>query len=130
MAIAKTQRQKAAHYRLLQVDPASTLVTVAYDPVGPINSKNQRRNNPFHTGRRLFEVVLHWEHHRAKGGCVQPLRTDPNNCQILHAKGKQRLSAWICARCHKTMIDLRREGPLHLNSFKNKSSGLFLTCLP
>ncbi len=43
----------AAHHRLSQVESASTIVTMAYDPVGPRNSKNQRLDNPVHIGRRL-----------------------------------------------------------------------------
>ncbi len=43
----------AAHHRLSQVESASTIVTMAYDPVGSRNSKNQRLDDPFHTGRRL-----------------------------------------------------------------------------
>ncbi len=38
MASPKTQRQMAAH-RLPQVESASTIVTMAYDPVGPRNTK-------------------------------------------------------------------------------------------
>ncbi len=36
-----------------QVESASTIVTMAYDPVGPRNSKNQRLDGPVHIGRRL-----------------------------------------------------------------------------
>ncbi len=43
----------AAHHRLSQVESASTIVTMAYDPIGPRNSKYQRLNDPVHTGRRL-----------------------------------------------------------------------------
>ncbi len=53
MTSPKTQWQMAAHYRLSQVESASTIVTMAYDPVGPRNSKNQRLDNPVHTGHRL-----------------------------------------------------------------------------
>ncbi len=53
MASPKTQRQMVAHHRLSQVESASTIVTMAYDPVGPINSKNQRLDDPVHIGRRL-----------------------------------------------------------------------------
>ncbi len=42
MAYTKTQRQMAAHNRLSQVEPASTLVTMAYDPVGPKHKNNKR----------------------------------------------------------------------------------------
>ncbi len=35
----KTQRQMAALHRLSQVESASTIVTMAYDPIGPRNSK-------------------------------------------------------------------------------------------
>ncbi len=34
MASPKTKRQMAAHHRLSQVESASTIVTMAYDPVG------------------------------------------------------------------------------------------------
>ncbi len=53
MASPKTQRQMAAHHRLSQFESASTIVTMAYDPVVLKNSKNQRLDDPFHTGRRL-----------------------------------------------------------------------------
>ncbi len=61
MASSQTQRQMAVHYRLLQVEPASTLVMMAYDPVRPRNSKNQRRNSSFHTGRRIgfWTIPIH-----------------------------------------------------------------------
>ncbi len=39
MASPKNQRQMAGHRRLSQVESASTIVTMAYDPVGPRNSK-------------------------------------------------------------------------------------------
>ncbi len=85
---------------------------------------------------------------------VIPLRTDPNNYRILHAKGKLKdyplghvqevvkvtnpndasLSgghpAYLPTGPIKAMIDLRREGPPHLDSFKNRTSMLFLTGLP
>ncbi len=50
MASPKTQRQIAALHRLSQVESASTIVTMAYDPVGPRNSKNQMLGDPVHTG--------------------------------------------------------------------------------
>ncbi len=51
--VLKPNRQMAAHYRLPQVESASTIVTMAYDPVGPRNTKNQRLDDPVHIGRRL-----------------------------------------------------------------------------
>ncbi len=59
MASPKTQWQMAAHHRLSQVESASTIVTMAYDPVGPRNSKNQRLNDPVHTGRRFWVLGNH-----------------------------------------------------------------------
>ncbi len=53
MASPKTQQQMAAHHRLSQVESASTIVTMVYDTVGSRDSKNQRLDDPFHTGRRL-----------------------------------------------------------------------------
>ncbi len=50
----------AAHHRLSQVESASTIVTMAYDPVGSRNSKNQRLDDPFHTGRRLRVLDNPW----------------------------------------------------------------------
>ncbi len=50
MASPKTQWQMAAHHRLPQVESASTIVTMAYDPVGPRNTKNQRLDDPVHIG--------------------------------------------------------------------------------
>ncbi len=41
------------HHRLSQVESASTIVKMAYDPIGPRNSEDQRLNDPVHTGRRL-----------------------------------------------------------------------------
>ncbi len=43
----------AAHHRLSQVESESTIVMMAYDPVGPRNYKNQRLDDPIHIGRRL-----------------------------------------------------------------------------
>ncbi len=53
MASPKAQWQMAAHHRKSQVESASTIVTMAYDPIGPRNSKDQRLNDPVHTGCRL-----------------------------------------------------------------------------
>ncbi len=53
MASQKAQRQMAAHHRLSQVESASTIVMMAYDPVGPRKKKNQRLDDPVHTGHRL-----------------------------------------------------------------------------
>ncbi len=39
MASQKTQQQMVAHHRLSQVESASTIVMMAYDPVGPRNKK-------------------------------------------------------------------------------------------
>ncbi len=50
MASPKTQRQMAAHHRLSQVESASTIVTMAYNPIGPNYSKNQRLDDPVHIG--------------------------------------------------------------------------------
>ncbi len=53
MASPKAQWQMAAHHRKSQVESASTIVTMAYDPIGPRNSKDQRLNDPVHTGCHL-----------------------------------------------------------------------------
>ncbi len=47
------KRHMVAHHRLSQVESASTIVTMAYDPVRPRNSKNQRIDDPVHIGRRV-----------------------------------------------------------------------------
>ncbi len=53
MASPKPLRQMAAHHRLSQVESASTIVTMAYDPVGPRNPQNKELDDPVHIGRRL-----------------------------------------------------------------------------
>ncbi len=53
MASPKTKRQMVAHHRLLHVESASTIVTMAYDPIGRRNSKKQRLDDPVHTEQTM-----------------------------------------------------------------------------